>query len=421
MGTLKGMIEFLESSISTASDIDEKLNKIQEHFNSNFNNVVKVRTSEIEFLQDEFFKDPGKFPDQITEHYNKSLIEQEKKYKHNMTRLSEQRDKLENEIKILSGKSASYFSSLRKSNSEMDKDEEKLKKRIDALEVEISAFNKKIEELNTGFGFITNFFNMKKIENEKEDLIAKRDDLLSAIESVRTKWMDKEKELLAMDSEAREHWNDLFTDFSLTAEKIKSLTSGMDLLIKKAAFSDALAMLHGNEKFLFTGEGLTPADRCRRCSSKNDKNYFFCDFCGEPFSENRKDIEGSLVETGELNRVFTALTGGIRQSVSFIALIRGIREGMNTFLKSLKDVKKTEDTYSELPELKIEIPETSVKFSGHLKEIEKKIDVEFFNLHPAEFASKVLKETESIFTIKNIELFFTSMGEELNKRTKEQW
>jgi hypothetical protein len=36
-------------------------------------------------------------------------------------------------------------------------------------------------------------------------------------------------------------------------------------------------------------------------------------------------------------------------------------------------------------------------------------------------ASKMLKETGPLFTIKNIELFFTAMGDELNKRTKEQW
>jgi hypothetical protein len=94
---------------------------------------------------------------------------------------------------------------------------------------------------------------------------------------------------------------------------------------------------------------------------------------------------------------------------------------MNTFLKSVKDVKKTEDTYSELPTLKIDVPEISMKFTGHLKELEKKLEIDFSGIHPAEFASKMFKETETLFTIKNIETYFTAMGDELNKRTKEQW
>ena len=421
MGNLKSMVEFLESAILTASVIDDKLNKIQEHFNINFNNVVNVRTSEIDFLQNEFFKDPAKFPSEIKDLYNKNVYEQRKKFNQNLTKLSEQKEKLEKEIKTLSDKSFAYFNNLKKINSELDKKEEEIKIEINSLEDEITAFNKKIDELNTGFGFITNFFSMKKIENEKEILLKKRERLLSSIEIIRNKWIEKEKELLGLDTEAREKWSGLYTDFSLTSEKIKSLTADMDILIKKAAFTESLAALHGDEKFLITATGITDISKCRRCSSKNEKNYFFCNFCGEPFSENRKDIEGSLVEAGELNRVFYALTDGIRQSVSFIALIRGVKEGMNTFLKSLKDIKKTEDTYSELPALKIDIPEVSAKFSGHLREFEKKLDIDFFNLHPAEFASKMLAETETLFTIKNIEMFFSSMGEELNKRTKEQW
>jgi len=421
MGTLKSLIDFIETSISTASEIDIRLNKIQEHFNVNFNNIVKVRTAEIEFLQNEFFKDQGKFPEEIKVIYKETLIEQGKKFKQNLARLEEQKTKLDAEIKELSKSSLTYFAKLKKTNSDLDKKEEILKSDINLLEDEISAFNKKIDELNTGFGFVTNFFSMKKIENEKEIILKKRDSLLSEIETVRKGWKDKEDKLLALDSEARNKWNDLYTEFSLTAEKIQSLKTDMDILIKKAAFSNSLAILHGDEKFLFTGIDSKKADKCRKCSSRNENNIFFCDFCGEPFSENRKDIEGSLIETGELNRVFKSLTEGIKQSVSFIALIRGIKEGMNTFLNSIKDVKKTEDTYSELPELKIDVPEISVKFAGHLKELEKKLDVEFLNLHPADFASKMQKETESLFTIKNIELFFTAMGDELNKRTKEQW
>jgi predicted nucleic acid-binding Zn-ribbon protein len=421
MGTLNSMVEFLEASISTASVIDEKLNKIQEHFNSNFNNIVKVRTSEIEFLQTEYFKTPEKFPSQIKELYNKSLYEQGKKFKQNLTKLNEQKDKLENEIKTLSKASFSNFSTLKKANTTLDKREEEIKIEINSLENEISAFNKKIDELSTGFGFITNFFNMKKLDDDKEIILKKRETLLLEIENVRNSWKERESRLLAQDSEVRNRWNDLYTDFSITSEKVKILTDDMDILIKKAAFSEALSSLHGDEKFLSASTGITDISRCRRCSSKNEKNYFFCNFCGEPFSENRKDIEGSLVETGELNNVFFALTEGIKQSVSFIALIRGIKEGMNTFLKSLKDVKKTEDTYSQLPDLKIDIPEVSAKFAGHLKELEKKIDPEFFRLHPSDFASKMLAETETLFTIKNIEEFFTAMGEELNRRTKEQW
>jgi len=421
MGTLKSMIEFLELSISTTEEIDRKLNKIQEHFNSNFNNIIKIRTSEIEFLQNEFFKDQEKFPAEIKTLYNKNLIEQGMKFRQSLAKLVEHKVTIEKEISSLSTICSSNFSKLKKTNTSLDKKEEELKSKIDSLELEISAFNKKIDELNTGIGFITNFFRMKKIDFEKDNLLNQREILVLEIESVRKRWIDKEQELLSIDSDAREKWSSLYTDFSLTSEKIDHLTSNMDTLIKKASFSEALASIHGDEKFLLTGTPFTDISKCRRCSSKNEKNYFFCNYCGEPFSGNRKDIEGSLIETGELNRIFFSLTEGLKQSVSFIALIRGIKEGMKTFLKSLADVKKTEDTYSQLPALKIDVPEISIKFSGNLKELGKKIDTDYFNLHPSGFAEEIQNETRVLFTITNIENFFTAMGDELNKRTREQW
>ena len=76
MGSLKNMIAFLEDTAETLVSITEKLEKIQSHFNKNFNNVAKIRSDEIEFLQEEFFKDKNLFPDEVNKLFNEGLKSQ---------------------------------------------------------------------------------------------------------------------------------------------------------------------------------------------------------------------------------------------------------------------------------------------------------------------------------------------------------
>ena len=71
MGTLSELVRFLEKSEKAVDSIIEKLNEVQSVYNRNFNNVRTVRTSEIDFLQDEFFKNPARFPEAIPALYSR--------------------------------------------------------------------------------------------------------------------------------------------------------------------------------------------------------------------------------------------------------------------------------------------------------------------------------------------------------------
>lgn len=421
MGSLKEMVKFLEDTREIMESILDKLGKLQEHFNRNYNNVIAVRNSEIEFLQGEFFRHPDSFPPEITELYNTNLKRQEKSFDDNLSAIGKKRNELKESIDQINKDRIAFSDKLRKSNTDLDKKEEALKGKVSELEAETKSYNKTIDELNTGLGFITNFFKMKKIEAKKDEILKKRDDLVSQIEVIRNKWMEAEKTIGEQDLKIQENWNYIQTEYSITCEKIRTLEDNRSELIKKGAFSEALAKLQGSEKYLSARSGSRAPEKCRKCGSANSTNLFFCDYCGEPFAENRGDIEGSLVETGELNRIYTALGEGVKQAVSNIALMRGIRDGLNTFTESVKKVKSTEDTYSQLPKLKIDVPEFTTEMSEKISEINKAIDVKFYNLHPLDFAKEIKAETEKTLSGEKIEKFFTLMGDELNKTTKAQW
>ncbi len=421
MGKLKDLIEFLESAHDITGEISRKLNKIQEQYNLNYNNAESVRTSEIEFLQKEFFADNSRFPEEVVKKYNDNLPGHTVKFDKNIADLLLKRDELKKEIAMINSEKTINFDSMKKFNSKLDKKEEELKERVKKTQFKISDYNKRIDEINTGFGFITNFFKMKSIEKDKNKLLERRDKLVDQIEDIRKSWIEKSGEKETVDKEIQEMWNYSQTEYSIINEKIKNLTERRESLINRAAFKETLDSLYGNEKYLTSGITVKKFDKCSKCKSINTDSIFYCSYCGEPFDKNREDIAGSLIETGELNKIHKNLTEGIKGTVSFIALIRGIRDGIKTFLKSVKEVKSSQDQYSQLPSLKIDVPAFSMNFKQKISELNSAIDKEYFNLHPTELALKLKNDTDNILNQSNIEKFFSLMGDELNKTTKEQW
>jgi len=421
MGSLASMIDFLDDNSNSLKNISEKLGKIQQYFNENFNNVNRIRKEEIKFLQENFFKNRKNLPAEIEKFYEEMLPDQKKKFNSEFEDLKKKMNSISGRLDQADENRIKQITKIKKNNTRLDRKEEKLKVNISELELSIDKYNSRIDEMNTGFGFVSNLLKMRKIQKEKNKLIEKRDDFIDEIEEIREKWQDKYKKLSDEDENVRDLWNDAQTELSITNEKIQELDENRDELIMKASFLDALKMLSGQEKYLNKDLKTDEHKKCKRCKSDNSDNKFFCRYCGERFSDDRKDISGSLIEVGELNTVHENLKSGIRGMVSFLALMKGMSEGLKKFTKSVEEVRDSQDKYSALPKLKIDVPGASKKLSDHIIELDKKIDVDFKNLHPAEFSSDFDRYAKEIFTDKKIEIFFTEMGDELNKTTGEQW
>jgi len=420
MGSLAKMIDFLDDTGKEVTDIREKLEKVQEYFNDNFNNVTKIRTREITWLQENFFEDMSRFPESVQNSYKKNLPEAEKNFEDQLKKLTAEKKKLETSMKKHDALRGKIIAAVKGNNTKLDKREEKLKTRVESYEEELAAYNRRIDELNSGFGFLVNFFRMRSIQKDKDRITEKRDELIESIEEIRGKWQEQLSKMEEKDTVMQEQWLQEKAELAMAREKLDILARDREVLIKRAAFMETLKELTGKEEFVKQAAGEKPKS-CRRCKSDNSSNSFFCRYCGEPFCEDRQDVAGSLGELGELNGVFEDLQTGIRQSVSFIALMKGMMKGIETFTTSVKDVKSSQDQYSALSKLKIDVPGSSSTFSAAIKDINSSLRTEFKNLHPADFAASFKAHEEKTFTDKNIESFFTAMGDELDRTTKEQW
>lgn len=424
MSDLAFCISFLDKTNKELDSIIKKLEKLQRYFSDNFDNVVRVRNSELEFLQKEFFNDDTSFPSVIKQIYLSELPLQGSEFSENFQELSKSMKEIEDSLKKTDANRIKLLEMFKKFNTDLDAKEEQLKLKVNALEARIDDYNRRIDELNRGLGFLMNIFSMKKIQKEKETYIKARRKIVKDINDIRNSWKEKEKSITKELEQLKDAWNIPQTEFSLISEKLDYLKANREDIISKATFSATMKKLRGDEDFLIK---LIGNDRpacpvtCSRCGSDNKSNMFFCFYCGARFSEDRRDIQGSLVEVGELNAVYESILEGVKETVSFLALLKGIKTGVEAIRKSYASVKKTQDTYSSLKKLKISIPEVSKDIPGHISHLDNQLKIEFKNLHPKIFFEQFKVYTQKLFTENKIKGFFEAMGEELNKTTKAQW
>lgn len=421
MDDLSKYLKFLGDTDDLLNAIKNKLETMQKKFNENFMHSDEIKKTETEFLQTAFFTDKKDFPQEIIAAFEKKFPQQKKKYEENLKELKNKQDKLLKTITEYEQKRVSQQKSATKKNVRLDKEEEKLKKEIEKLQDEIDNYNDTIDELNSGIGFIVNFFKMKKIQDNKEKILIKRDELIEDLEEVRTRWSDFEKTFDEDDTNRQNLWQDDRTELAILNEKIERIINNKEELINKATFHEVLLELSGKENYLLSKEFSKYQGKCDRCKSQNNERYFFCNYCGNRFKKDKPDIKGSLLEAAELYELHSRLKQGIQKTVSLIALFKGFGKGINTFTESIQKVKKSQDQYASLPQLKIALPSVTLEFAEKLKELEKVIDENREALHPARFAEKTADFTEKHFTDKKIETFFTAMGDALNEETKKQW
>jgi hypothetical protein len=420
MGSLGGMISFLKGVDGNLEKIITNLNKIQNTFNDNFINVELMRNNEVKVLQEKYFKNPESFPEEIKKIYSEEYKIQIKEFDDNLKKISKERDDLEKDMNRADDSRIKFFKKLKSNNKKLDNKEEKLKIDIKKLEAKIVEYNLKIDELNTGFGFIINFFRMRTLQKTKDGIIGVRDDYVERVEEIREKWEEKSSKYSGEEDKYKKEWNELQIKLSLIKEKIEYFVNNKEDIVQKGAFSAVLKKIKGIEKFLISKEKFEKPEKCKRCKSENKLNLFFCRYCGDRFKEDRPDIIGSLIEVGEINFIYNDLIGGIKKSVSFIALLNGLKGGVKKFTESVLTVEQSQNDYASLCKLKIDVPEYSKELSEVIRNIYKDIDVKYYNHHPKDFIENFKDSTETL-SADNIGKFFNLMGDELNKTTKSQW
>jgi hypothetical protein len=414
MGTLKTFIEYLDERIATMSTIEQRLCKLQEKYETFFAEVARVRESELGQLTEHVLADRAKLPAWFNEKLDQAEAEVRKELEGKLAELEGQHEKLLKEAEALRQKSVEEERRIRKKNVELDRQEEELKARNQKLLADIVDYNDRIRQLGRGFGFFANFFKMRRLARERRDLDREQVDVAARIEALRGRWGTEEKEYTAREYDLQRGWIKQETEAAAVRTKLDYLEQAQPRIVLRTTLERVLYEL--------VQEPPVPAESdppCPRCKTPNPPGGHFCQICARRLGEDRPDFEGSVQEIAEVNLHHRRFSEGMKACQEIIGLVRGLRSGLEAFLKSVKDVKKSQDQHS-LSTLSIDVPGASVEYGKSFDGLKRYVEQEL-SLHPKVFAEQIGGIIKGTFSEAQIKGYFEAMGEELSKRAHAQW
>jgi DNA repair exonuclease SbcCD ATPase subunit len=414
VGRLKDFYAYLEERRGTLAEAEHRLCKLQEKYESFFSEVTKVRDSEFNQLRDIILTDRSKLPDNFNRALDENLKKQERQFDNKLEDLKRERDGLQKEAEEKRRASLKAEKAIRKKNVKLDHEEETLKARNQKLLAQIAEFNRRIKTMGKGFGFFSSLFKMRALQKERRILDEEQADIAARIDRIRQRWQEREQHHHDKENQYRRDWVDLSTEASALQTKIEHLESSRTRIVQRSAIEGVLFDMQP------TLSEPKPGDPpCPRCQMPNPPSHHFCYICAIRLTEDRPDFKGSIGEIAEINIHHARFSEGMQASQEIIGLVRGLKTGLDAFMKSVDDVMDSERRYP-LPKLKIDVPKKSQDYGKHFDGL-KQIAVADLSLHPKAFAKKIQIMTSEIFSENRIKDYFETMGEELSRQADSQW
>jgi hypothetical protein len=414
MGNLKGFIKYLDDRIDTIAGVEQRLCALQEKYESFYSEVARVRESELEQLTAHIVADRRALPDWFNQALDAAEAEVEQAFQEKLAALEQERSELEQAAEALRRSSISKEQAVRKKNVALDRQEEELKARSETLLAQIKAFNDEIGQLGRGFGFFANFFKMRGLARRRRALDREQADLAARIDALRARWATVEREHADTERELQREWIAKETEAAAVQAKLDHLQQLWPRIQLRSTV----------ERVLFKLVPDAPAPQpndppCPRCRTPNPAASHFCRICAQRLGEDRPDFDGSVREIAEVNQHHARFSEGMKACQELIGLVKGLRSGLEAFMKSVRDVKHTEDRHN-LATLRIDVPQGSVEYGRHFDALLQAVGKDL-SLHPKIFAQQVEQLIQQVFTEAKIKGYFETMGEELSRQANSQW
>ena len=414
MGRLKDFHGYLEERRTLLSEVEQHLCKLQEKYESHFSEITRVRDNEFRQLREIILTDRSKLPDNFNRALDENLKKQERQFDNKLEDLKRERDKLQKEAEEKRRASVKAEKGIRRKNVTLDREEEELKARNQKLLAQIAEFNRRIKEMSKRFGFFTNLFKMRSLQKERKLIDQEQSDIAARIDRLRQRWQEREQRHHDKETQYRRDWVDLSTEAAALQTKIEYLESKKTRIIQRSAMEGVLFDMQPS-----LSEPQKSDPPCPRCKMPNPPSHHFCYICAIRLTKDRPDFAGSIGEIAEINIHHSRFSEGMQASQEIIGLVRGLKTGLDAFMKSVDDVMDSERRYP-LPKLKISVPKKSKDYGKHFDGL-KQIAAADLSLHPKAFAKKIQIMTSEIFSENRIKDYFETMGNELTRQADSQW
>jgi hypothetical protein len=413
MGRLSDFDAWLKGRLDVVKQTEDRLCELQEKYESFFNEVGAVRESELRQLSGHIAAGRDSLPADLVAQLDAAQVKVEQELAAQLKKLEEERDAAEELAEQVRQASLAEEEQVHRKNVDLDAREEALKARSADLVKRIDDYNARIHELGGGFGFFKNLFAMRRLDAEREVLDEEQASVAAQIDGLRRAWAQREQAFADAEEKRRKQWVDTRATAAAVQAKLDALKESRPVLVFRSVAERVLF----ERKPQWTAP--TAADpKCKRCGSANPRASYFCQICALRLQPDRPDLVGSLEEIAEVNFHHARFSEGMRASQQTIALVRGLKGGIQAFRKSVASMVASENTYP-LAKLQISVPQECVAWGAQLERLREAAQPEF-SLHPKEFGASMQPMIAALGE-DAIKAWFERMGAELSACAKKQW
>ncbi len=411
MGDLRDFAAYVQGRLHVVGAIKARLLDLQSRYEAFYQEVCRVREHEMSQLAWEIHRRKGALPGGLDAALETARRQAEADLDTRLAAMRSSHADLLARADQVRRRSHAMEAEIHARNVDLDAQEEALKARNEQLLRAIATYNQQIRDLGSGFGFLFNLFRMRALQSERQRLDKEHADVAARIESLRARWVAREREHAEAQERMRAEWRDLVTRAAAVQAKVDHLVLTRPSLIVRTAL----------ERVLFDRYPATPPGgsevACSRCGGGNARSNRFCQYCAQRLQADRADLEGSLEELAELNHHFRRFSEGMKACQELIATVTGIESGLRSFMKSVESMIDNESRYP-LAALRIDVPGRCVEYSRSFEGLQ--ASVEQRAAHPSELA-RVAAQAAAPFGPENLQWYFETMGQELSRQAKAQW
>jgi chromosome segregation ATPase len=281
-------------------------------------------------------------------------------------------DTLEEKISI-------HRQQMEQENPEFDEREEQLKQQIK----EALAVVKDLDHELTRYDSFRGWFNrakVRKLNDEFEKRMNKLNRLSGRLEELREAWHEKLTNTDKSENEMQNEWASLQNIITEDKFELGHIEKNID----------EIAMTNTVGELLDSRDSL--------------------DF--------PREQEEKLLKARRLKKRIESINEGIKRLASLIGAVNGVGKGLTEMGKSFRSLKSTQDRYSQLPRLSIEVPDPVGEYNSVWGKLIPKVKNEAkFIDDPTHLADEFDKIVEKFLSMESIKTMFDVFGDALKRST----
>jgi len=414
MPRLEDVRDYLDNRLAVVTYAEKGLEALQEKYETFFAEISRAREHELDQLVESTVQRPRELPAWYQEAVERERVAVEEELHHEREKLLSRRSYRRRKAEGLRRESIQAEERLAAESRERDASEQELEERIAVLKESLEGLEGEIRSLSRGLGFFTNFFKMRRTDRRRRELDRERRRLAGELEALRRGWQDHVETARREEEERRAGWIEAETEAAALSARIEALELERPRIVARSVVERVLGARETT--YPEAAEGDPP---CPRCRMPNPSGAAFCHICAIRLKEDRPDFEGSLEEITELNLHHRRFAEGMRASQETLALMRGIRSGIEALQKSVREMITARDAH-KLGPLDLSIPQSSWEYGRLFDEIAALVRDDI-RLHPLIFSGWVRQVTEGRISVEQLTAYFEGIGEELSRAADRGW